>query len=117
MPSPVTAHLPKPKSWDEFEDIVADVIRRLWNDPYATRNGRSGQSQHGVDIYGKPQHLGSTAYGGVQCKRIEEPLTFDGVKALVKDAKEFKPALKEFVIVSSSTQNHPPLSSSKPPTP
>ena len=29
MPSPSTTNLPRPKSWDEFEDICADVLKRM----------------------------------------------------------------------------------------
>lgn len=39
MPSPTTTKLPRPKSWDEFEDICADVLKRIWVDPYIVRNG------------------------------------------------------------------------------
>jgi hypothetical protein len=43
MPSPPTNDLPPPKSWDEFEDIVADVLKRVWQDPYITSNIRARQ--------------------------------------------------------------------------
>ena len=39
MPSPTTTDLPIPKSWDEFEDICADLLKRLWHDPYVVRHG------------------------------------------------------------------------------
>ncbi len=61
MPNPPTTNLPRPKSWDEFEDICADVLKYLWKDPYTVRHGRSGQKQDGVDIYGQPEHLGGPA--------------------------------------------------------
>lgn len=51
MPIPVTSEMPVPKSWDEFEDICADILKSLWEDPFATRNGRAGQAQNGVDVY------------------------------------------------------------------
>ena len=66
MPTFPTAELPVPESWEEFEAIVADVIERKWNDPYTTRNGRQGQAQDGVDIYGNPSHL-DRELAGVQC--------------------------------------------------
>ena len=93
MPSPPTTDLPRPKSWDEFEDICADVLKRLWKDPYIVRNGRSGQKQHGVDIYGHPEHLGgsnSGDYSGAQCKDIEL-LDLATVEAEVKKAIDFQP--------------------------
>ena len=62
MPSPTTTKLPIPKSWDEFEDIVADVLKLRWKNPHVTRNGRSGQRQHGVDICGTAAHLPAGEY-------------------------------------------------------
>ena len=60
-----------PTSWDEFEDIARDVYSRIWRDPHAQRHGRTGQPQHGVDIYGRPHGLAGR-YVGVQCKRYED---------------------------------------------
>ncbi len=54
MPTIPQSELPKPKSWDEFEDIVWDLYTRRWRDPHADRYGRGGQPQHGVDIVGRP---------------------------------------------------------------
>jgi hypothetical protein len=68
MPTPSTSDLPKPKSWDEFEDIVWSIYIQRWQDPHAQRYGRNGQAQHGVDIYG--QQNGSSKYVAVQCKAI-----------------------------------------------
>src|SRR5438132_6616090 len=70
MPIPTTAKLPKPKSEDEFEDIVVDFCRLRWRDPHATRNGRRGQRQNSVDVFGHPPWLkGATA--GAQCKNTD----------------------------------------------
>ncbi len=70
MPTPSTSDLPKPKSWDEFEDIVWDIYTRRWQDPHAQRYGRSGQAQKGVDIYGRQGN--SEKNIAVQCKRFED---------------------------------------------
>lgn len=53
-----------PPSWDKFEEICADLFSRIWDDPQAIRYGTQGQSQNGVDIFGKEN--GEDA--GVQCK-------------------------------------------------
>jgi len=68
MPTIPRTEIPAPKSWDEVEDIVDDLYRRLWDDPHAQRYGRSGQAQQGVDIYGQPAHLDGRC-AGIQCKR------------------------------------------------
>jgi hypothetical protein len=102
MPSPTTTELPIPKSWDEFEDICADLLKRLWRDPYVVRNGRSGQKQHGVDIYGKPVHLKDqgTETAAAQCKRVDA-LTEDDVKKEIEQAAEFQPKLQEYILFTT----------------
>jgi hypothetical protein len=107
MPTPATTDLPRPKSWDEFEDICADILKRMWCDPYVTRNGRSGQSQNGVDSYGYPEHLGGHASGKVaaaQCKRTDA-LTIDTVMGEVEAAKDFKPELSEYLILTTAPRD------------
>lgn len=104
MPSPSTTNLPRPKSWDEFEDICADLLKRTWNDPDLVRNGRSGQPQHGVDCYGVPKYLdgaGTKKYAGAQCKNTDE-LTIEVVQKEVDKAKEFKPGLTEFFVMTTA---------------
>jgi hypothetical protein len=107
MPSPATTDLPRPKSWDEFEDICADVLKRVWDDPYITRNGRSGQRQQGVDIYGLPRHLGGPAsknYAGAQCKETDA-LTFEVIDAEATKAKGFKPTLTEYMMMTTAPRD------------
>ena len=104
MPSPTTTDLPIPKSWDEFEDICADLLKCMWSDPYVVRNGRSGQRQHGVDIYGKPVHFHLKGRGnetaGAQCKRVEA-LTEEDIKNEIEQATEFKPSLEEYLLLTT----------------
>jgi hypothetical protein len=99
--------LPRPKSWDEFEDICADVLKRLWNDPYIVRNGRSGQKQNGVDIYGHPGHLGRSTlgkYAGAQCKDTYE-LRITTVEEQVEKAKGFNPPLSEYLLMTTAARD------------
>jgi len=57
--------LQHPTNWQDFEDLCWRLWRAEWNDPGTQRNGRQGQQQHGVDVFGhpSPNHL-----TGVQCK-------------------------------------------------
>lgn len=104
MPLPVTTSLPVPKSWDEFEDIVADVLKLRWCDPNVTRNGRSGQRQHGVDIYGLAAHLPGR-YAGAQCKNYSERLSVSALQKEVQNAGYFQPPLAEFVVATTSRRD------------
>ncbi len=99
MPSPSTTKLPVPKSWDEFEDIVSDVLRARWATPHVARYGRSGQQQHGVDIYAMAAHL-DRRYAGAQCKLVES-LSVSELEAIVREADRFQPPLAEFLITTS----------------
>ena len=56
MPTLAQGDFPPPRSWDEFEDIVADLYRRTWDDPGGARYGRSGQPQQGGATYGPANH-------------------------------------------------------------
>jgi len=103
MPMPSTSKWPKPKSEDEFEDIVVDFLRIHWKDPHATRNGRRGQRQDGVDIVGHPPWLkGKTA--GAQCKNIAS-VTLPMVVAEVEKAKRFKGGLGEFLFITAADRD------------
>src|SRR5690348_4063772 len=103
MPTPSTANLPPPKSWDEFEDICADLFSREWGDPNTTRYGRQGQRQYGVDIYGAPT---SGGIAGVQCKGRRAwpppPLKTADLDEEVAKAKGFKPALRTLTIATAA---------------
>ena len=107
MPSPPTTDLPRPNSWDEFEDICADILKRMWNDPYIVRNGRSGQRQQGVDSYGMPKHLGgpiAKKYAGAQCKKADA-LTIEIIQEEVTKSKEFTPSLTEYLVMTTAPRD------------
>ncbi len=102
MVSFATAKLPVPESWDEFEDIVSDIIQIAWKDPFSIRNGRLGQRQDGVDIYGKPHYLNGK-YAGVQCKNKE--ISKKEVEEEIIKAEKFKPSLEEYIIATTSKRD------------
>jgi len=105
MPTIPQSDLPRPKSWDEFEDIVWNIYSREWHDPHAERNGRSGQRQHGVDIYGQPREMGGR-YAGIQCKRFAEGrLTQQAVEREVAEAEDFSPPLAEYTIATTESRD------------
>ncbi len=105
MPTVPQSELPKPESWNEFEDIVADLYTRTWDDPQTQRYGRSGQEQQGVDIYGRPAHL-QGRYAGVQCKRYDEGrLTRKKIEAEIAKAERFSPPLAEYTIATTDRRD------------
>ena len=79
-----------------------------WGDRNATRYGRQGQRQNGVDIYGKPS---GADYAGVQCKGRRawppRPLTTEEMDAEVVKALNFRPALTEFTFTTTAADDAP----------
>ncbi len=83
--------------------MCADVFQSAWRDPTLVRHGRAGQRQHGVDIVGRN---GALSPIGLQCKKRSKwpvsKLTSKQIDAEVADAKNFKPALKAFYILTTA---------------
>jgi Restriction endonuclease len=104
MPTPSISDLPKPKDWNEFEDIVWEVYKRRWRDPHAQRYGRSGQAQRGVDIYG--QQNGSSIYIAIQCKRYEDSkLDLSTITLEAEKAEKFSSSVSEYIIATTASRD------------
>lgn len=98
MTSIHSLEIPKPKNWQDFEAIALDALRLRWDSPDLSANGRPGQKQKGVDIFG-PDDIGRRI--GVQCKRYAKPLKIDLVKAEVENSDAFEPALNTIYIATT----------------
>lgn len=91
---------PPPTDPIAFESLCADLWGSIWGQP-ALRNGRNGQPQAGVDIYGR--------YGdkwiGVQCKQkddlLRSKLTSTQLAQEVEAARRFVPPLSRFIIATT----------------
>ncbi len=90
MPILSTINIPTPKNWEEFEDLCLSSFRLRWSSPDLVKNGRQGQPQNGVDVYGV-NSLGQ--FVGIQCKKYDVALTEANVILEVKKAEKFKPKL------------------------
>lgn len=93
--------IPAFSDWEPFERFCRDLWSRIWNNPELQRNGRAGQRQAGVDVYGDiNKQFGNI--GGVQCKKrdayADDSLKPSELQQIVEDAKKFTPALREFVV-------------------
>lgn len=100
-----SASFPKPKDWQAFERCCQILFKCDFDDPNTQRNGRSGQPQHGVDIYGR--RGGSGPLVGVQCKGKEEStygnkVTETELRDEVKKAFLFIPRLSEFILATTA---------------
>jgi hypothetical protein len=97
MPTLAQMVIPLSASWSEFEDITRSSFKVRWKSPNLQRNGRGGQRQYGVDIYG-PDHLAQTV--GIQCKKVAK-LTIKDIKKEIAEADAVNPKVKALYIATS----------------
>jgi hypothetical protein len=90
--------LPPPENWQDFETLCWDIWKRVWRDPNTQKNGRTGQPQNGVDIFGRPGE--GSSHSGIQCKGkdnfIEKSLTESELIGEVEKAKSFTPRIQGY---------------------
>jgi len=99
MPTIHSMELPVPKNWQDFESIVCDAQAQRWKSTTLQKNGRSGQEQKGVDIYG-PDDIGRPV--GIQCKRYKPPLKLKQVTVEINKADTFKGPLTTLFIATTA---------------
>lgn len=98
----------KPEHWQDFESLCKKLWGEIWEIPNEIKkNGRLGQPQSGIDVYGIPK--GKDNYFGIQAKgkddysqaRLEE----SEIENEIKKAKTFKPSLEEFIIATTANKD------------
>src|SRR5438445_11213716 len=97
--------LPKPKNWEDFQRQARELFACVLNDPNTQQNGRSGQEQHGVDVYGYRDRRVDCLVG-VQCKKkFKAAVTEQELRAEVEKAKRFNPAISDFILITTSPRD------------
>ena len=103
----MTKRLPQPDTWQEFEIICHQLWKDIWGDVNAQRNGRAGQKQNGVDVYGTPLYTSKLA--AVQCKDkdalLGSPLTEHELLAEATKAMGFKPVINSFSLATTAARD------------
>jgi hypothetical protein len=102
MPTIASSNVPTPKSWDEFEDIALAAAKLRWNSSDFYRNGRPGQKQDGVDIWG---HDDDNRHIGVQCKNTVDGISLSTVKDEVANAGTFRPKLDRLYVATTAKRD------------
>ncbi|HDR9224186.1 TPA: hypothetical protein QDB19_000357 [Burkholderia vietnamiensis] len=101
----IEKQIPPPKSWERFEDLTRALFATVWKAPLAQKNGRSGQQQHGVDIYGTPEVAPGKTFG-VQCKGKNNgygaKATIGEFDAELAKAENFKPTLGHWTFATTA---------------
>lgn len=94
---------PPPRSWEQFEELCADLFEVMWADPRLVRHGRAGQSQQGVDIVAT---RGAVYPVGLQCKKKSKwpvrELTLGEIIGEIEKAEKFDPPLRELYILTTA---------------
>lgn len=98
----------KPENWQDFESLCKKLWGEIWEIPNKIKkNGRLGQEQAGVDIYGVPK--GEQNYWGIQAKGKDEythaKLTESEILSEIGKAKKFKPKLSVYIIATTSNKD------------
>lgn len=99
--------LRKPENWQDFESLCKTLWGEIWECKEIKKNGRYGQGQQGVDVYGIP--IGENQYYGIQCKGkddyIKSKLSKSEVDEEIKKALLFKPTLKKFYFATTANKD------------
>ncbi len=96
--------LRRPSNWQDFESLCKKLWGEIWNCPEIQKNGRLGQEQSGVDVFGIP--FGENAFYGIQCKGKNEyndnQFTKKEIDEEIEKAKSFEPELKKFYLATTA---------------
>jgi tetratricopeptide (TPR) repeat protein len=105
MPGIADRQIPPPSNWQDFESLCADLWTRIWGDPATQRNGRQGQRQQGVDIYGRPGQ--GDSWAGVQCKLkgLGTALTQDELLQEAEKVRGFRPPLAALIVATTARRD------------
>lgn len=98
----------KPENWQDFESLCKTLWGEIWSIPMKIKkNGRNGQPQAGVDVYGVPK--GEFNYWGIQCKgkddSVNVKLTKKEIDIEIGKAKMFEPKLEVFIFATSMNKD------------
>lgn len=95
-------NIPSLKTWDQFQKMVCELFREIWQDPHAQEFGRQGQKQDGIDIIGCRED--TKKYEAVQAT-IETPLTKDKITKDYLASQDLKIKLDCFIIASTNKRD------------
>lgn len=96
----------RPRDWQAFERLTRDVFARITGDVHMDLNGRSGQPQSGVDVFGVDQRTRDRI--GVQCRGRGDGSSWTNSRVSpaelrdeVSKARNFYPKINVFVLLTT----------------
>lgn len=96
-----TIDIPKIIEDEVFENLCRDLWKNDHKYEFIELNGRKGQKQSGVDIFGRVKQ--STNWFGIQCKVRSKgkKLTQEDIENEIQKAQTFNPKLTKFIICTT----------------
>lgn len=93
------------KNYEKFENLCLEMWQKKI--PTVQKNGRKGQKQDGVDIFGFIEDNNDLHWIGIQCKvkAAGSTLTKREVEEEIEKAKSFSPELAEYIIITTSSRD------------
>ena len=89
---------------NRFEELCLALWKRILNQPATQPNGRRGQRQCGVDIFGRRDE--SKSWVAIQCKvRSGGELSEEDISSDVESAKAFNPRLSEMIFATTARRD------------
>jgi len=98
--------LRRPANWQDFETLCKMLWGEIWDCAEIQKNGRLGQEQSGVDIFGVPKS--EDEYFGIQCKGKSEyndnhpQFNEKEINEEIEKAKSFIPKLKKLYFATTA---------------
>ena len=99
MPTISSMTLPRPDDFQEFESMTLAALAQRWRSPNLQKNGRPGQKQSGVDIYGADE-IGRPV--AIQCKNFAQAPKLALVESEIANADDYKGKLNTLFIATSA---------------
>lgn len=109
----LTQFFQPPLYWQQFEDLIVEIVGETYSIPAAQKIGRPGQAQDGVDVYGQSPRFGRI---GIQCKRMDTrdennnylpggAISKAFLKTEAQKALKFNPALDLWIIATTAKRD------------
>lgn len=96
---------PKPSGWADLENLTSMLLEGGYQSTNVQRYGRQGQTQNGVDVLASEWGPNNgQIHVGYQCKAVQA-LTQKEIEAECALAKDFKPAIDRYVIVTTLSRD------------
>ena len=99
-----SVEIPKPLNWQDFQRCCVPLFRNIIRDPLLQEWGREGQDQQGIDLFGFRDRDPKQPVG-IQCRRINEPITEETIRADLTKARKLRPDLTELIFATTSERD------------